>query len=260
MKTAMCTLVILRRPDHDWPLLIAANRDEMADRPWLAPGRHWPDRDNVIAGQDELAGGTWLALNDDGVVAGVLNRRGSLGPADDKRSRGELPLEACDHAEARAAAEALAELDPQSYRAFNLIVADARDAFWLAAREGSVAMRVEPLPVGLSMITAHDLNDRESPRQRYHRPRFEAAPAPDPEGNGGDGDWFAWEALMASRDADAERGPRGAMCVTTDYGFGTVSSSLVAVPSMERRFNGARARWRFSPGAPGQAAYGPVEL
>ena len=254
MKAAMCTLVILRRPDHDWPLIVAANRDEMADRPWAAPARHWPDRENVVAGLDELAGGTWLAMNDDGLVAGVLNRRGSLGPAENRRSRGELPLEACDHAEARAAAEALTQLDPHAYRAFNLIVADARDAFWLAAREGSVAMRVEPLPVGLSMVTAYDLNDRESPRQRFHRPRFEAAPAPDPEHD----DWFAWEALMASTDADPARGARGAMRVRTDYGFATVSSSLIAVPSAERRFNGAAAHWRFAPGAPGEAAYGPV--
>ena len=33
----MCTLVILRRPGHDWPLILAANRDEMLDRPWQLP-------------------------------------------------------------------------------------------------------------------------------------------------------------------------------------------------------------------------------
>ena len=40
----MCSVVILRRPGHPWPVVIAANRDEMADRPWLAPGRHWPQQ------------------------------------------------------------------------------------------------------------------------------------------------------------------------------------------------------------------------
>ncbi|MBT3810853.1 MAG: hypothetical protein HOF99_15230, partial [Rhodospirillaceae bacterium] len=63
----MCTLVILRRPGHSWPLLIAANRDEMIDRAWQSPARHWPDREDVVGGLDELAGGTWLALNDNGV-------------------------------------------------------------------------------------------------------------------------------------------------------------------------------------------------
>jgi len=104
----MCTLVILRRPDHRWPVLIGANRDEMIDRPWDPPGRHWPDRPEVVAGLDKLAGGSWLGINDWGVAAAVLNRHGSLGPAPGIRSRGELVLEALDHADAAAAAEALA--------------------------------------------------------------------------------------------------------------------------------------------------------
>ena len=58
----VCTLIILRRPDHDWPLLVAANRDEMAGRPWDPPARHWRDRENVVAGIDRLAGGTWMGL------------------------------------------------------------------------------------------------------------------------------------------------------------------------------------------------------
>ena len=112
----MCTAVILRRPGHDWPLVFAANRDEMAGRPWRPPGRHWPDRAEVTAGRDQLAGGTWLGLNDWGVIAGVLNRPGSLGPDPDLRSRGELPLDALDHADASAAAQALGDLDGRAWR------------------------------------------------------------------------------------------------------------------------------------------------
>src|SRR5437764_11706760 len=103
----MCTLVILRRPDHHWPVLIGANRDEMIDRPALPPGRHWPDRPEVVAGLDQLAGGAWLGLNDLGVAAAVLNRQGSLGPAPGPRSPGQLVLEALDHADAADAAAAL---------------------------------------------------------------------------------------------------------------------------------------------------------
>src|SRR5215469_12226964 len=108
----MCTLVILRRPEHAWPVLIAANRDEMINRPARPPGRHWPDRAEVVAGLDLLAGGSWLGLNDWGVAAAVLNRTGSLGPARGMRSRGELVLEALDHASAVEAANALAYLEP----------------------------------------------------------------------------------------------------------------------------------------------------
>ena len=62
----MCTLIILRRPNHSWPLILAANRDEMLNRSSLPPDRHWTDRSEVIAGRDELAGGTWLGINDYG--------------------------------------------------------------------------------------------------------------------------------------------------------------------------------------------------
>ena len=76
----MCTVVLLRRPDHDWPLILGANRDEMVGRPWKPPARHWPDRPEVVAGLDELALGSWLGCNDHGVVAAILNRHGTLGP------------------------------------------------------------------------------------------------------------------------------------------------------------------------------------
>ena len=98
----------LRRPGTAWPLVLAANRDELASRPARPPARHWPDRAEVVAGLDVQAGGSWLGINDHGVVAGVLNRTGTLGPAAGKRSRGELVLEALDHADAgrgRAGAE-----------------------------------------------------------------------------------------------------------------------------------------------------------
>jgi len=102
----MCTVVILRRPGESWPVVIGANRDEKLDRPWDPPAAWWPDRPGVVGGRDREAGGTWMAANDAGVVATVLNRPGSLGPAPGKRSRGELPLLALEHATANTAAAA----------------------------------------------------------------------------------------------------------------------------------------------------------
>ena len=81
-------------------MILAANRDEMISRAWDPPARHWPDRPDVVAGRDRLCDGSWLGLNDHGMIAAVLNRVGSLGPAAGKRSRGELVLEALDHTDA----------------------------------------------------------------------------------------------------------------------------------------------------------------
>jgi uncharacterized protein with NRDE domain len=252
----MCTVVILRRPGHAWPVIIGANRDEAVERSWRAPGRHWPDRPDVVAGLDELAGGSWLGLNDTGVVAAILNRRHSLGPAEDKRSRGELVLEALDHADADAAAAALGDLAAPAYRPFNMIIADNRDAFWLRSLgdRGDGRVEVHDIDPGLSLVTAWDLNDRAaSDRTRHFLPRFETAPAPDPDA----GDWRAWEDLLASRERAADVGdPNGAMTVVTEWGFATVSRALIALPAGA----GRRPTWRFQRTWPAPAPYAEVTV
>lgn len=244
----MCTLVILRRPAHAWPLLLAANRDELRDRPWRPPGRHWPERPGVVAGLDGLAGGSWLGVNDHGVVAAVLNRRGSLGPEAGKRSRGLLVLEALEHGSAEAAARALSELDAGAYRPFNLVVADRTRAFWLRHAGDGPVPEFRPLPDGLSMLTAADLDDPSSARIRLYRPRFLVAPPPDP----GTGDWHAWERLLADRSSETGD-PRDAMCIETGSAYGTVSSALIGLAADGRR------RFRFAPGPPDRAAFADVE-
>src|SRR5579875_2756864 len=127
----MCTVVLLHRPHHEWPLILAANRDERVDRLSDAPASHWPDRPGVVAGRDRTGGGSWMGVNRHGVVAAVLNRPGSLGPAPGTRSRGELPLLALAHPSAAAAVEALSALPARDWRTFNLVVADAGAAFFL---------------------------------------------------------------------------------------------------------------------------------
>ncbi len=221
----MCTLVILRRPDHRWPVLIGANRDEMIDRPWQAPDRHWPDRPEVVGGLDVLAGGSWLGVNDWGVAAAVLNRQGSLGPAPGRRSRGELVLEALDHADAVAAAEALSHLEPEAYRTFNLIVADDRDGYWLR-HAGGPRVEVQPLKDGLSMIAAGEIDDLGTRRLELALPAFREWPAPDPDR----GDWQSWESLLGSTRAPLGEPATAAMRFRTD-GYGTVSSAVIALPA-----------------------------
>ena len=259
-EQGMCTVVILRRPGENWPVLLAANRDEMIDRPWSPPARHWPDRPNVVAGRDLLAGGTWLGLNDRGVVAAILNRPSSLGPRPDALSRGELPLLALEHSDAAGAATALSRLPTARYRTFNMVVADARQGFWLRSMGGEggwphgAQIEAWPLPAGLSMITAHDRNDIASPRIRDYLPQFEAASPPDPDRN----DWRDWQRLLADEEHDPGAGLAGAMCIPYDGGFGTVSSSLIALPSPVHA--GDRPVWRFAAGRPGDAPHEPVAM
>ena len=255
----MCTVVILSRPGHDWPILVAANRDEMLDRPWRGPARHWPEAPNVIAGIDDLAGGTWMGLNDEGVFACILNRYGSLGPQDGKRSRGELVLDALAHADADAAADALSHLNPDAYRPFNMIIADNRDAYWVYLAEADSGRRqavvMETLPPGLHVITAFDLNDTQDPRIEVFKPAFEAADVPDPV----QGTWAAWQNLLGQRhEGDTTTG----LCFRTESGFGTSSSSVLALPSPDVRYATPPQLpvWQFADGAPCETKFEPVDV
>ena len=212
----MCTVVVATLAGGRWPLLVAANRDEVLARPWLPPARHWPGQPDVVGGLDTLGGGTWLALNGAGVVATVLNRPGTLGPAPGKRSRGELPLLATRHPTAQAASDQLSRLDGCDWRSFNLVIADRAAAYFLRGT-GDGPITAEPLSPGIHMVTAHDPDDFASPRVARHLPRFRAAGLPSPP------DWRTWPALLA--DAD---GPRdAALYVQAVGGFGTVTSSLI---------------------------------
>lgn len=236
----MCTVILLRRPGAPWPLLLAANRDERLDRAWDLPAEHWP---GLIGGRDATAGGTWMAMNRQGVVAAVLNRAGSLGPAPGKRSRGELPLMALEATTAEAAAERVAALDAGLWRPFNLVIADARTA-WFLAGLGAGRPEAVALPPGVSMVTAHPPNDLTSPRTARHLPRFVAGAAPEPP------DWGDWPALLSdSAGASGE-----ALNVPPLGGFGTVCASLVALG-----VRGERA-WRFAPGPPDRTAFSPLPL
>ncbi len=235
----MCT-VILTIGQPEWPLLLAANRDEKLDRPWLPPGRHWPDQPDVLAGQDTLAGGTWLGINQAGVVAAVLNRLGSLGPAPGKRSRGELPLLALRHDTAEAASHAISQLDAGHWRSFNLILADRQGAIFL---RGTGQGRITPhhLPPGTHVITAREPNDLSSPRVARNLPRFRAAPPPNPP------DWSTWPALLADNTPPSD----AAINIPPFSGFGTVNSALVAL--------GHRTVFLSTRGEPAHSPFEPVD-
>ena len=109
----MCLLVVASQLIPGEPLIVGANRDEVLDRPTTPVTVLEEGPPRVLGGRDELSGGTWLAVNEHGVCAGLTNQ--PLGDAKDptKRSRGELPLAAARCATAAAGVEALArDFDP----------------------------------------------------------------------------------------------------------------------------------------------------
>ncbi len=249
----MCTLVILRRSNHAWPVIVAANRDENLNRKFEPPDRHWKDFPDVTGGWDSARGGTWFAVNDSGVMAAILNRPDSTGPHNDKRTRGELVLEALTQSDASAAAESIAYIRPDSYAPFNMVIMDNTFACWLK-HDGSGKINVSEIPEGYSMITAYDRNDYNVPRVRTYLPRFQSAKTPDPDHD----QWRDWQVLLGQRLYSAKDGPNAAMCIVDpEASYGTVCSQLLAIPHVE---NSRKPLFLFANGRPGEAEFKAVEL
>jgi uncharacterized protein with NRDE domain len=150
------------------PLIVAANRDERLDRPAIPMTVLRPAGPRILGGQDLLAGGTWLAVNEHGVVAGLTNQPSAAGRDPSKRSRGELPLAFAAHRTAREAVAAVREeLDPTAYNACWMLVGD-REALFSIGVAGGGPPEVERLRPGLHVLENAPLRS-PSPKAAFVR-------------------------------------------------------------------------------------------
>jgi uncharacterized protein with NRDE domain len=87
----MCLITLAHNAVAKFPLVLAANRDELYARP-TRPAHVWDDDARVIGGRDLRAGGSWLAARKGGRFAAVTNVRG-IGREEGGPSRGLLVSE-----------------------------------------------------------------------------------------------------------------------------------------------------------------------
>lgn len=161
----MCLLIALSGVVPGVPLLIAANRDEMYQRPADPITVLRPAQPRILGGRDELAGGTWLAVNEHGVVAGLTNQpTEARDPA--KRSRGELPLAFAAYPDAKTAVtEVCARLDPADYNPCWMLVGD-RHALFSVDVSGGHRAGVEELPPGRYVLENAPLRQPSAKQRR----------------------------------------------------------------------------------------------
>lgn len=151
----MCLLAIFYRVVHDAHLVVGANREEFYARPGTPP-QLVEGLSRFVAGLDPATGGTWLGVNQHGLLVAVTNRLKTKIPPE-PRSRGLLVRDLLGCRDARAAVElALRELSHTPYAGANFICADSERLVVIQAGDW---LRVRPLPSGLHLITNHDVND-----------------------------------------------------------------------------------------------------
>jgi uncharacterized protein with NRDE domain len=138
--------------DPTAPLVVAANRDERLDRSATAMTVLRENGPRILGGRDEEAGGTWLAVNSHGLVAGLTNRPVPDGRDPAKRTRGELPLLLASHRSAVDAVEAFVRsVSPADYNPAWLLVGDRTSLFFLDLTGGPRPV-AEPLAPGVHVL------------------------------------------------------------------------------------------------------------
>jgi uncharacterized protein with NRDE domain len=246
----MCTLAIYLRVFPEFPVVVAANRDEFLARPAVAPTTLW-ERPLIIGGKDLKAGGTWLAINEFGMVAGLLNRRSDLPNDLNRRSRGLLCLDALKHRSVEEALRFVTAQDPENYNPFNLLLASRELAAVAHNRMGNIDTTI--LETGAHLLTNLDVDDFECPRISRSFGRFGGLAA-QPE-------LAADPARMRQRltellsdhstQLDPRTGRPNSLCLHLgDYG--TRESSLIFI-----RASGGIEHY-FAPGPPCTTSYAPA--
>jgi len=215
----MCTIALLIGV-VEYPLVIAANRDEMYARETGAPRRLAP---GIVGGIDLKSGGTWLALNERGSFAAVTNQRVLAPPPRGVRSRGLVVREL---AEADDPDSYVAALDPRAYASMNLVWGDASGASIAYLRHEGTSELVA-LPRGIHVLTNDRLGSPDFPRARTIEAAIAAAPR----------DWprlsSALQTILADHtELDVPHPPPlralTATCIHTPS-YGTRSSTIVAL-------------------------------
>lgn len=240
----MCTLALAFQVFPDAPVVVAANRDELLDRPSTPPERQ-DGSPAIIAPRDEEAGGTWIGYNDHGLFAAITNRWTDTDLAGE-RSRGLLMLDVLRQPDVDTAASTVeAAVTGDEYEGFYLVAADAASA---VVFEWDGELQVSSLDPGLHVVMNTGFDDRF--RYPAHRPEAAKQQADSarlvrerlgPRADETATDWLnrAGEVL-----GDHDVG----VCVHGD-GYGTRSSSLIVISA------DGEATYRFADGPPCRTSF-----
>jgi uncharacterized protein with NRDE domain len=152
----MCLILIAWHAHPDYPLVVAANRDEFFARPTAAAG-FWVDAPSVLAGRDLEAGGTWMGITRTGRFAALTNFRDPAQHRPDAPSRGHLVADFLRGTDAPAAY--LERIAPIARRCngFNLLLSDG-ESLWWSASTGDAQLRVKLLTPGVYGVSNHLLD------------------------------------------------------------------------------------------------------
>jgi len=142
----MCVLALAWHAHPRWWLVMAGNRDELHARP-AQPLARWDAPRDLLAGKDQLSGGTWLGVSELGRFGVITNLRGFGPPVAGRPSRGLL-LKDLLSGEGRYANAS--GTDFMGFNPLNLITSDGGEVTFWSNRPSFVQRALAPTVYGLS--------------------------------------------------------------------------------------------------------------
>jgi len=233
----MCILAIQYRLVPEAPILVAMNRDERYERRSITPAIQ-SGKPRILCGIDQQASGTWLGVNQHGLLVAACNRPKMQGPLA-PRSRGLLCRELLRCGSAREAVDkAMEELNGENYDGVNYVMADAESGWVVHGGDEIEAVQLED---GLSIVSNGDVNDMRDERGKLARRLLTLQTLDSPvKFLAVASKVFARSPALPGRPSMIERGNEK----------GTVSSTLIALGKKPRD-----AIYQYADGSPDQSKY-----
>lgn len=149
----MCLISVAWQMHANIPLAIAANRDEFSARASL-PLHRWQDS-HIMAGKDQVAGGTWMGFHPNGRFAMLTNIRHPDYFKPNIHSRGALITDFLSHLGTTQDWLYVLQQDYERFSGFNLMLGDATQLQHFNSATG----RLTALPAGIYGLSNADLDD-----------------------------------------------------------------------------------------------------
>jgi uncharacterized protein with NRDE domain len=149
----MCLILFAYQYHPNYPLIVAANRDEYYARP-SAPAHYWSDHPHILAGRDLKELGTWMGITTHGRFAALTNFRDPQRHSTTALSRGHLVADFLSNQQSPREYLELAARQSHQYNGFNLLVGDQQGLWYY----GNQQKQIQSIAPGVHGLCNHLLN------------------------------------------------------------------------------------------------------